>query len=273
MIGDDRLTTELTLSQDCSLSLDAIPTAPVSGCEELFSEEELQDMSKSIQKYHEMLIASREYGVLLLLQGKDAAGKDGTTKHLARNLNPVGTEITSFKVPTEEEREHDFLWRVHQRVPGRGMVGIHNRSHYEDVLVPMVEGTISGEVFSQRCQQINDFERMLYENGIFPVKIFLHISKDEQKNRLEKRLTKPKKQWKFSLADLTAREQWEDFTDVYEQAMTATSTDYAPWHIIPADHKPYRNALLSQLLLATFTGLGLRFPKQRMSLKDIVIED
>ncbi len=273
MNGDDRLTTELTLSRDCSFSLDSFPTAPEDGKEELFSEQELQEMSKNSQKHHEMLIASREYGLLILLQGKDAAGKDGTTKHLARNLNPVGTEITSFKVPTEEEREHDFLWRVHQRVPARGVVGIHNRSHYEDVLVPMVDGTISDEVFSQRCQQINDFERMLYENGIFLIKIFLHISKDEQKNRLEKRLTKPKKQWKFSMADLTAREQWDDFTDVYEQALTVTHSDYAPWHVIPADDKPYRNALLSKLLHDTFTGLGLRFPKQTISLKDIVIED
>ncbi len=271
--GDELVNQDVIIQCKDDIELAAYPTKPAveHGTDSMVTE--IKKRAKIIEKHHEILIATRQCGLLIILQGMDAAGKDGTTKHIASNLNPIGTIINSFKVPNEDEREHDYLWRVHNRVPARGEVGIFNRSHYEDVLVPMVTNEITAKTCQKRYRQINDFEKMLVENDIIVIKLFLHISKSEQKTRLEKRLRKPQKQWKFSMADLEARKKWGDFSCIYEETLSKTSTSHAPWHIIPADDKLYRNYLVSRLLLEVFESLNLNYPDLDQTLKDIVIED
>jgi PPK2 family polyphosphate:nucleotide phosphotransferase len=220
----------------------------------------------------EMLYAQRKHKVLLILQGLDTSGKDGTIKSLFSHINPIGLRAVAFRAPNDEERAHDFLWRVHRHVPVQGEIAIFNRSHYEDVLVPLVEGAIDGQEVERRYGHIRDFERMLVETGTLVVKIFLHISSDEQRKRLQSRIDDPDKQWKFDPMDVAKRKHWDGYQRAYEQAISATDTDDAPWYIIPADSKTHRNLMVATLLLEIIQSLKLTFPEPDRKLSKLKIE-
>lgn len=229
-------------------------------------------LTEQIAQCQEMLYAQRKHKLLLVLQGMDTAGKDGTVRALFRQINPMGLRGVQFKAPNDAEAAHDFLWRVHRQVPVPGEIAIFNRSHYEDVLVPLVHGLIDDKECKRRYAHICDFERMLSETGTVIVKLFLHISKDEQRKRLQERLDDPEKQWKFDRNDIAQRAYWEQYRRAYERAIMATDADYAPWYIIPADSKTHRNLLISTLLLETMKGLDLDFPAPDPALSELKID-
>jgi PPK2 family polyphosphate:nucleotide phosphotransferase len=213
-----------------------------------------------LNELQEMLYAQGEHALLIVLQAMDAGGKDGTIKHVMGAFNPQGVQVTPFKVPTEEELAHDFLWRIHKAVPRKGMVGIFNRSHYEDVLVVRVHELVPEGVWRRRYGQINNFERLLAGNKVTVVKFFLHISKEEQAERFRARQQTPSKQWKFSPSDLKERDLWDDYMAAFEDALSRCNTEYAPWYVIPANHKWYRNLAVSEVLVETLEKLDLRYP-------------
>jgi len=226
---------------------------------------------KKMAELQDRLYAHDRYGLLIIFQAMDAAGKDSTIKHVMSGVNPQGTQVFSFKQPSAEELDHGYLWRVAKTVPERGRIGIYNRSHYEDVLVVRVhdliksqkipEKFIDNDIWEKRFSQIKNFEKYLYENGIITIKFFLHISKDEQKKRFLRRLDTPSKNWKFSAADLKERESWDDYQKCYEEAISATSTDYAPWYITPADKKWFTRLVVSSVIIDTLQDLNLRYPE------------
>ncbi len=201
----------------------------------------------------ERLYAEGKRALLIVLQAMDTGGKDGVVRHVMRGINPQGCVVTSFKVPTPEERAHDFLWRVHRAVPAKGLIGVFNRSHYEDVLVTRVHGLISKQEAERRFREINDFERMLVDNGTTVLKFALSISKDEQRRRLQARLDDPDKRWKSNPEDMKERRYWSQYQTAYADAISATSTGHAPWYVIPANHKWYRNYLVAKIVVATLT--------------------
>ena len=213
-----------------------------------------------ISDLQRVLYADGRHAVLIVLQGRDASGKDGTIRKVFTAVNPQGCSVASFKVPTDLEQRHDFLWRIHQQVPARGMIGIFNRSHYEDVILPRVHGTMSKGAWMERYEQINEFERMLASSGVTILKFMLHISRDEQKRRLTERLTDATKNWKFRPGDLDDRARWTDFTKAYRGAFSHTSTDWAPWYIVPADDKDVRNYLVARTIADGLKALRLRYP-------------
>jgi PPK2 family polyphosphate:nucleotide phosphotransferase len=202
----------------------------------------------------------------------DAGGKDGTIRKIMSGVNPQGVRVTSFKRPTEEELAHDFLWRIHRAVPGRGMIGIFNRSHYEDVLVVRVHNIVPKSVWQQRYDHINNFERLLADSGVTILKFYLHISKEEQKERLQARLDRPHKRWKFDPRDLEERKLWDDYMAAFEAALSRCSTEVAPWHIVPANKKWYRNLVISETIVETLGGLDLKYPKPVADLDGLVVE-
>jgi PPK2 family polyphosphate:nucleotide phosphotransferase len=232
----------------------------------------LTAMSAEIDKSQEKLHAQHKDRVLLILQGMDTSGKDGTIRAVFRDVDPLGLRIVAFKAPSEVEAAHDFLWRVHAQVPAAGEFGIFNRSHYEDVLVPRVLKQIDQKTCERRYQDIRAFEALLAESGTTILKCFLHISKDEQKRRLQARIDNPEKHWKFDPSDLEARKQWDDYQLAYAAALGATSTEKAPWFIIPADSKTHRNVMIASLLVRTLQGLKLEYPPAKESLKGIKVE-
>ncbi|HJU74531.1 MAG TPA: PPK2 family polyphosphate kinase [Gemmatimonadaceae bacterium] len=207
------------------------------------------------------LYADRRYAVLVILQGRDASGKDGVIKTVFGACNPQGVEVTGFRAPTELERSHDFLWRIHAAVPARGMIGIFNRSHYEDVLVVRVRKLAPQSVWSKRYDQINSFEEMLTANGVIILKFFLHMSRDEQRKQLLERLDDPTKNWKFNANDLEERKLWNGYTAAYRDALARCSTRVAPWYVVPADDKRARNYLIARTVVARLSALGLKYPK------------
>jgi len=207
-----------------------------------------------------LLAACNSYAVLMVLQGMDAAGKDGTVRHVMTGLNPQGCRVTSFKAPNDIELRHDFLWRVHHNVPLRGEIGIFNRSHYEDVLVVRVHKLAPKGVWSDRYEQINNFEKMLADNKVIILKFFLHVSKEEQSRRLAQRIEDPAKNWKITPADFKEREYWNDYTAAYEDALSRCSTPWAPWYIIPADKKWFRNLAVSQIIVERMNTLKMKYP-------------
>jgi PPK2 family polyphosphate:nucleotide phosphotransferase len=217
----------------------------------------------------EVMYAGQKRSVLIVLQGMDTAGKDGTISHIFSGINPQGCDVASFKVPTPLEARHDFLWRCHARVPAAGMITIFNRSHYEDVLYPRVHKQISHKEARRHMDEINSFERMLVDQGTVVLKFFLHISKDEQKRRLQARLNDPNKLWKFSAADLTERGFWDGYQAAYEDLLEHTSKKDAPWFVIPADHKPARNLEISKILVDALTPLKLKYPEPTVDPKTI----
>jgi len=201
----------------------------------------------------------------------DTGGKDGTIRHVMSGLNPAGCDVTSFKVPSEEEKAHDFLWRIHQAVPARGMIGIFNRSHYEDVLVVRVHDLVPEDVWKARYRQINQFERHLSENGVTILKFYLHISKAEQAARLKSRIADESKNWKFSPADLEERKLWKKYMEAFEDALNRCSTPWAPWHVVPANKKWARDAMVARAMVKTLESLALRPPKSKVDLSKVVI--
>lgn len=207
-----------------------------------------------------LMYAEGKRSLLICLQGRDAAGKDGTIKHVLGAMNPQGCPVTSFKVPSKEEASHDFLWRCHKATPSKGQVAIFNRSHYEDVLVVRVHNLVSEKVWSKRYDLINDFERMLFENGTHILKFYLHIDADEQLTRFKQRIDDPTRHWKISDADYVERGYWDAYTDAFEAALSKCSTRYAPWFVIPSNHKWFRNLAISQIVVDTLEALDMKFP-------------
>ena len=218
------------------------------------------------------LYAENCRAVLLVLQGMDTSGKDGTIRRVLSGVNPQSFVITSFKQPTSEDLAHDFLWRIHKAVPRRGQIGVFNRSQYEDVLVVRVHKLVPESQWRRRYDLINDFEKLLVENGVALVKCFLHISREEQQARLQARLADPTKRWKFSRQDLEERKLWDDYQRAYEDAISRCNTEHAPWHIIPADRKWYRNLVVSTLLRETLEKMDPNFPPPEPGLDEIVVE-
>jgi len=235
------------------------------------AEEETAALNGRLEILQERLWAENTHKLLVVLQGMDTSGKDGVIRKVFEGVNPLGVRVAAFKVPTEEELGHDFLWRVHSRVPGRGEIAIFNRSHYEDVLVPRVRKLVPEKVWKARYGQINDFEKLLTETGTTLLKFYLHISKDEQKQRLQERLDDPEKRWKFRKGDLDDRALWDDYMKAYEALLGHTSTRHAPWWVIPADKKWYRDLVISTVLVETLDKLGIRRPEAREDLTGVVV--
>jgi PPK2 family polyphosphate:nucleotide phosphotransferase len=236
------------------------------------AKEQLERNLKRLAETQELLYASNEYALLVILQGLDASGKDGIIKHVMRGLNPQGCQVFSFKQPTDEELAHDFLWRHYTRLPARGRIGIFNRSYYEEVLVVRVHPELlekqnitppklGNSFWEERYEDINAFEQHLLRNRTTIIKFFLHISKKEQRRRLLERLEDPNKHWKFSLADIAERTYWRGYTEAYEDALNATSTKRAPWYIIPADRKWVARSIVSEILAHTIRKLDLKLPE------------
>lgn len=232
----------------------------------------LKKLNKRLLKLQELLYAESKHALLIILQGMDTCGKDGTIRKVMAGINVQGCEVNNFKVPSEDELARDFLWRIHKVVPRKGMIGIFNRSHYEDVLVVRVHDLVDESVWKKRYQQINDFEKMLVENGTVVLKFFLHISKDEQKERLESRINDPTKHWKITEADIRERSYWDDYMQAYEAVIQKCSTDWAPWYIIPANKKWYRNIVITERIVETLENLDMKHPKPKTDISKLSVE-
>lgn len=230
------------------------------------------EVAHEIDALQDRLYAENTRSLLVILQGTDTAGKDGTIRGVFNETGPIGVSVTAFRQPTETELSHDYLWRAHMACPKRGMIGIFNRSHYEDVLVAKVRGLAPKKVVEDRYGQINAFEKMLTENGTVILKFMLHISKEEQKERLQERLDKPEKQWKFNPGDLEDRKLWDDFQDAYETMLNNCSTKWAPWYVIPGDRKWVRNAIVAHIVKATLTEMDPRYPQPSWEPGDLKID-
>ena len=221
---------------------------------------ELDELTERLDRLQRLLHAEGKRSLMVVLQGRDASGKDGTLRKVFGPLDPLGVTATSFKAPTEEELRHDFLWRIHRAVPGRGTIGVFNRSHYEDVLVVRVRKLAPESVWRPRYEQINLFERILVENGTVILKFVLHISREEQRERLLARLNDVEKYWKFNAGDLAERELWDDYTEAYREMLARTSTTVAPWYVVPADSKHVRDVLVARTIVDTLEGMNPRWP-------------
>ncbi len=232
----------------------------------------MEKLNRRLESLQELLFAEGKRKVLIVLQAMDTGGKDGVIRWVFDRVNPQGVKVASFKAPTSEELAHDYLWRIHKHTPGKGEMVIFNRSHYEDVLVVRVHNLVPPEIWSRRYAHINDFERMLAEEGTTILKFFLHISKDEQKERLQARLDEPDKRWKFNVGDLGERKLWDDYIRAYETVLSETSTEWAPWYIVPANHKWYRNLVISDVLVETLEGFDMQYPQPEKNLDEVVIE-
>ena len=225
-----------------------------------------------LRELQHLLYADKRYSLLIILQALDAGGKDGTIRHVMSGVNPQGCEVVSFKAPSNEELAHDFLWRIHRAVPNRGNIGIFNRSHYEDVLIVRVHKLVPKEVWNHRYRQINDFERMLHENGVTILKFFLHISKEEQKRRFAARISDSSRNWKLSLPDFEERQHWQDYMDAYEDALEKCSTEWAPWYVIPSNRKWFRNHLVAELVVEALDRMRLKYPAPTVDISKVVLE-
>jgi PPK2 family polyphosphate:nucleotide phosphotransferase len=237
------------------------------------AKKELEDLRERLANLQEKLYAERAQSLLIVLQGTDTGGKDGTIKHVFEGINPQGVNVASFKAPTPDELAHDFLWRVHQQTPAKGFITIFNRSHYEDVLVVRVNNLVPEDVWQNRYDHINAFERLLADSGTHILKFYLHISRAEQKERLQARLDDPEKHWKFSKGDLPVREQWNEYMQAYQDMLTRCNTVYAPWYIIPANRKWYRNLVVSRVIVETLEQMNPQFPPAEEGLDAVVIPD
>jgi len=233
---------------------------------------EIAKLNEKLEALQELLFAEHKHKVLIVLQAMDTGGKDGVIRRVFDGVNPQGVRVASFKVPTQEELDHDYLWRVHKMTPGNGQMVIFNRSHYEDVLVVRVHNFVPPDVWKKRFDQINQFERLLAENGTTIIKFYLHIDLDEQKERLQARLDEPNKNWKFSLGDLEERKLWPEYMQAYEDVLSKTSTKYAPWYIVPANRKWYRDLVISTVLVDKLQGLNMEFPEPEDNLDGVAIE-
>jgi PPK2 family polyphosphate:nucleotide phosphotransferase len=233
------------------------------------AEKLFRGLTKELADLQHLMYAEDKRSLLIVLQGRDAAGKDGTIRHVFGPMNPQGTRVTSFKVPSEEELAHDFLWRCHKAAPKRGTVAIFNRSHYEDVLVVRVHDLVPQEVWSKRFEHINAFERLLVDKGTVILKFYLHIDREEQLERFKKRIDNPKKNWKISHADYTERPFWDAYTKAFEDALSKCSTEHAPWFVIPANRKWARNFIIADIAAETLRGLDMHFPAPEVDMDEI----
>ncbi len=236
------------------------------------AEARTDELNGRLEELQELLYAEGKHKVLVVIQATDTGGKDGTIRHVFDGVNPQGVNVASFKRPTDEELGHDYLWRVHRHTPKSGEITIFNRSHYEDVLVVRVHDLVPQERWSRRYDHINTFEQLLADEGTTIIKLFLHISKDEQKERLQDRLDKPHKHWKFHPADLEERKHWDDYQEAFRVMLERTSTEAAPWHVIPANRKWFRNLLISEILVDALEGLDMAYPAAEPGIEDMVIE-
>jgi PPK2 family polyphosphate:nucleotide phosphotransferase len=234
--------------------------------------EPTQKNLEQLEALQELLYAQSKHAILVVIQAMDTGGKDGAIEHVFSGLDPQGCTVASFKVPTPHEKSLDFMWRYHAAVPPKGMIGIFNRSHYESVLVERVMGIATKEVWSRRFEHINNFERLLADEGVTILKFYLHISKEEQKERLQARLDQPAKQWKFSIGDLEARKRWDDYMAAFQDALRECSTEHAPWYVVPANRKWFRNWVISDTIVRTLKKLKMEYPKPEPGLEKVVID-
>jgi PPK2 family polyphosphate:nucleotide phosphotransferase len=228
--------------------------------------------SQELDVLQELLYAEHKHKLLILLQGMDTSGKDSTIRHVFQHVDPLGVRVACFKAPSLEEQSFDYLWRVHRQVPAKGEIVIFNRSHYEDVCITRVRDMISRQAWQGRYAQINDFERMLSEEGTTILKFFLHIDRDEQKKRLQARRDDPDKRWKFSRADVEERKLWPKYMEAYAEAISNTSTDWAPWYIVPSNHKWYRSLVVASVIVDTLSGLKMKYPKPAADVESLEIK-
>ena len=236
------------------------------------AKEKLIELTSELSNLQELLYTEHKHRLLIILQGMDTSGKDGAIEHVFQGVNPQGVRVASFKVPTQEELDHDFLWRIHKQTPAKGEIVIFNRSHYEDVLVVRVHELVLKRVWSHRFDRINNFERMLADEGTTIIKFFLHIDLEEQKKRLQARLDAPGKRWKFRVGDLKERQLWPEYMKAYEDVLNKTSTDWAPWYLIPANRKWFRNLVIGTILVDTLKEMEMNYPEPEENLDNVVIE-
>jgi PPK2 family polyphosphate:nucleotide phosphotransferase len=262
----------LRVQPGSTVHLDDIDPGKTFGRRKADADDALQVGLDRLSGLQDRIWAEQKHAVLIVLQGIDAAGKDGSIRHVMSAFNPMGCTVTSFKVPSEVERAHDYLWRVHQRTPARGEIAIFNRSHYEDVLVVRVHDLVPKEVWSKRYDQINAFEELLTSAGTTILKFFLWIDRDEQLSRFEARVEEPDKRWKFRLADLDERKLWDDYVAAFEEALERCSTEAAPWYVIPANRKWFRNIAIADILADTLDELDPQYPAPADDLTGIVLE-
>lgn len=245
---------------------------PFSSGDKAADQATVQTIAAELDGLQDMFYADARFKLLVVLQGTDTSGKDGTVRGVFARTSPLGVHTVGWKAPTEAERDHDYLWRIHQKMPGAGEIMVFNRSHYEDVLVPVVNGWITPQQTRQRYQHINDFERLLAETGTVILKFMLHIGHEEQGKRLQERIDDPGKHWKFSLGDLEVRKQWADYQRAYEALLGATSTPWAPWTVVPADSKTHRNLMIATIVRDTLKALDLRYPSEDPALAGLRID-
>ncbi len=267
-----KLREELAVKPGRKVRMDGFDPAGTLGLRNNASlKDRLEENLARLDELQYLLYAEGERALLVVLQGMDAAGKDGTIRHVMSGVNPQGCKVTSFREPSAEERRHDFLWRVHQAVPPRGDIGIFNRSHYEDVLIVRVHRLVPKSVWSKRYKEINTFERALSDNGVTLLKFFLNVSNKEQKKRLVRRLKDPTRFWKASPADFEERDLWDDYMKAYEDALTRCSTPWAPWFVIPSDKKWFRNFAVSQIIVETLEAMHMQFPPPAFDISKIKV--
>jgi PPK2 family polyphosphate:nucleotide phosphotransferase len=251
-----------------AISLASIRSDDDQGLEEDYARKRLQKNLDDLQEFQERLYAEGRKSVLLVLQAMDTGGKDSTIRKIANDLNPQGCQVTGFKAPSHEELSHDFLWRVHDHAPPAGHIGIFNRSHYEDVLIVRVHELAPTALIEKRYRHINDFEQMLHDHGTRIIKIMLHISKDYQLSRLRRRLERSDKHWKFNPGDLKERDRWDEYMDAYEVMLNQCSTEHAPWYVIPAEKRWFRNVVISEILIDAFAEMDPQYPLPDFDIKD-----
>lgn len=262
IIGSGKLKlTDIDTESTCGFNGDKAATVAV-----------LAQLNARLVELQDVLWAEHKHKVLVVLQAMDTGGKDGVIRKVFSGVNPQGVRIANFKAPTPEELEHDYLWRVHQNVPGKGEIGVFNRSHYEDVLITRVHGWIDDKTAKRRFRHINEFEAMLTEEGTTILKFFLHISKDEQRQRLEDRLQDASKNWKFNIGDLAERKLWDKYQSAYEDAINATSSPHAPWYVVPADRKWVRDVYVASVLVRALEQLDMRYPDPPAGLEKVVVK-
>jgi PPK2 family polyphosphate:nucleotide phosphotransferase len=263
-------TSKFRVEPGASINLDKIDADfKPKGLDRDEAEERFRELTVELRDLQHLLYAEDRRSLLIVLQGRDAAGKDGTIRHVFGPMNPQGTRVTSFKVPSKEERAHDFLRRCHMAAPKTGTVGIFNRSHYEDVLVVRVHDLVPKKIWSKRFDHINAFEQLLADKGTVILKFYLHIDRDEQLERFKRRMDNPKKNWKISDADYTERPYWDAYTEAFQGALSECSTDVAPWFIVPANRKWARNLVIADIVADAMKGLDMRFPKPEVNMEEI----
>lgn len=256
---------------DTNVDLDEWPTDDDGGLDKDDIEDRLDDLNDELEVLQELLFAEGKQKVLVVIQATDTGGKDGTIRHVFDGVNPSGVRVAAFKKPTDEELAHDYLWRVHAHTPRSGEITIFNRSHYEDVLVVRVHDLVPAQRWSKRYRHIREFEQLLADEGTTIIKLFLHISKDEQRQRLQDRIDQPHKNWKFSFGDLAERAHWDDYQEAFRVMLQETSTDAAPWYVIPSDRKWYRNLVISEIIVQTLRNLDMAWPPPEESIAGTVV--